>query len=50
VTFAFDTGGLIDYIQDTVAFADRFGWAFGDACTAGDAFFIDFHCHKIFSK
>ena len=50
VAFAFNAGGLIDHIQNAVAFADRFGRAFRDACTAGDAFFFNGHCHKIFSN
>ena len=45
VTFAFHTGSLIDDVQNTVAFADGFGGTFGDARTAGDAIFSNFHGH-----
>ena len=45
VAFAFNTGGLIDHIQNAVALADRLGGALRDACPAGDAFFSDFHGH-----
>lgn len=50
VTFTFDTGSLINNIQNAIALTDRFSRAFGDACTTGNAFFIDFHGHKIFSS
>jgi hypothetical protein len=45
VAFAFDTGRLVDDIQNSIAFADRFGGAFGDASAAGDAVFKNFHGH-----
>jgi hypothetical protein len=45
MAFAFDTGGLVDYIKNAIAFADGFGWAFGYACATGDAVFKNFHCH-----
>ena len=46
---AFDTGGLVDDIQDPIAFADRFGRAFWYARTTGDAVFKNFHGHGSFS-
>ena len=49
VVFALDAGGLINDIQDTVAFTDRFGWAFRHAGTAGDAIFFDYHGHGVIS-
>jgi hypothetical protein len=49
MTFAFHTGSLIDNVQSTVAFADGFGGAFGDARAAGDAIFSDFHGHGSYS-
>ena len=49
VTFAFDTGFLIDHIQNAVAFANGLGWTFGYACATGDAVFKNFHSHGSFS-
>jgi hypothetical protein len=47
VTFAFNTGGGVNNVQDAIAFADRVGWAFRNASATGDAFFVDLHCHNI---
>jgi hypothetical protein len=49
VTFALDTGGLIDHIENAIAFADGFGRAFGYASATGDAVFLNFHGHVGFS-
>jgi hypothetical protein len=49
VTNALDAGRLIDHIQNTIAFADGFGRAFGYACATSDAVFLDFHGHGCFS-
>jgi hypothetical protein len=46
---AFDTGGLVDDVQDPIAFTDGFGRAFRYACTTGDAVFLNFHGHGRFS-
>jgi hypothetical protein len=48
VTFAFDTGGLVNDVQGAIAFGDGVGGAFGQACAAGDAVFVDFHRHGIY--
>ena len=45
VTLAFDAGSLINDVGDAIAFADRFGRAFGYARATGDAIFSNFHCH-----
>ena len=45
MTNAFHASGLIDDVQDAIAFADRFGGTFGHARAAGDAIFLDFHGH-----
>jgi len=42
VTFALNTGLLVDDVQNAVAFADGFGRTFRYARAAGDAIFIDF--------
>jgi hypothetical protein len=34
---------------DGIAFGDGIGWAFRQACTAGNAFVCDFHCHDRYS-
>ena len=39
MAFAFDAGCLVDHVQNSIAFADRFGRAFRDACATGDAVF-----------
>jgi hypothetical protein len=49
VANTFDAGSLVDHIENTIAFADGFGWAFGYACATGDAVFLDFHGHGCFS-
>ena len=49
VTDALNAGSLIDHIENTIAFADGFGRAFGYACATGDAVFLDFHGHGSFS-
>ena len=46
---AFDTCGLIDDIQNPIAFADGFGRAFRYARATGDAVFLNFHSHGSFS-
>jgi hypothetical protein len=43
VTDAFHTGGLIDNVEDAIAFADGLGRTFGQARAASDALFLDFH-------
>lgn len=54
VTNALHAGGCVDDVD--IAFGDGIGGAFGDARAAGDAVFIDFHCHgkhssfKIFNR
>ena len=45
MTDAFDTSGRVNHVEDAVAFADGVGGTFGQARAAGDAFFVDFHCH-----
>jgi hypothetical protein len=45
VTFAFDTGGLVNDVQSAIAFGDGVGGALGQASAAGDAIFVDFHGH-----
>lgn len=47
VTFAFDASWLVDH--ENIAFANGFGRAFGDTCTACNAVFHDFHWHSLFS-
>jgi hypothetical protein len=49
MTLALDTGSLIDYIGDAIAFADGLSGAFGYAGAAGDAIFGNFHCHGRYS-
>lgn len=49
MAFAFDTGGLVNDVQNTVAFGDGFGGAIGQACAAGDAIVLNFHGHDGFS-
>ena len=49
MALAFDTGGLIDHIEDAVAFADGFSRAFRYARATGDAIFSNFHCHSRYS-
>ena len=49
VTDAFDTGGLVDNVQDPIAFTNGFGRAFRHARTTGDAIFENFHGHGSFS-
>jgi hypothetical protein len=49
VALAFDAGFLIDDVQNTIAFADGFGRAFGQACSTGNAIFKNFHGHGYFS-
>jgi hypothetical protein len=49
MALAFDTGGLIDHIEDAIAFADGFGRAFGYASATGDAIFKNFHGHSSYS-
>jgi hypothetical protein len=48
MTFAFDTGSLVDDIQGAIAFGDGVGGAFGQAGAAGDAIFVDFHGHGLY--
>ena len=54
VTNALHAGGRVDDVD--IAFGDGIGGALGHARAAGDAFFIDFHCHgkhssfKIFNR
>jgi hypothetical protein len=43
---ALDTGGGVDYV-DGIAFGDRVGGALRQAGAAGNAIFVDLHCHKI---
>jgi hypothetical protein len=45
MAFAFDAGRLVDDVQNSITFADRFGGTFGDTCTARDAVFKNFHGH-----
>jgi hypothetical protein len=45
MALAFHAGGLVDNIQNAIAFADGFSRAFGYASAAGDAVFKNFHCH-----
>jgi hypothetical protein len=49
VALAFDAGFLIDNVQNTIALADGFGRAFGQACSTGNAIFKNFHGHGYFS-
>jgi hypothetical protein len=48
VTFAFNAGVLVNDVQGAIAFGDGVGRAFGQACAAGDAFFVDFHGHGLY--
>jgi hypothetical protein len=50
VANALDAGCLVDHIGDAITFTDGFGGAFGYTCTAGDAFFKNFHGHGYFSN
>jgi hypothetical protein len=43
----FHTGGGVYHID--IAFRDGIGGTFGHARAAGDAVFIDLHCHEKFS-
>jgi hypothetical protein len=43
VTDAFHAGGLIDNIENAIAFTDGLGGTFGQACATSDALFLDFH-------
>jgi hypothetical protein len=45
MALALNAGFLVDDVQYTIAFADRFGGAFGDASAAGDAVVKNFHGH-----
>src|SRR5512140_3011532 len=45
MALALHTGCLVDDIQHAITFADRLGWALGNACTASDALFGDLHGH-----
>jgi hypothetical protein len=45
MTFTLYAGFLIDYIQNPIAFANRFGWTFRYACATGDAVIKNFHGH-----
>lgn len=49
VANTFDTSGLVDHIENAIAFADGFGRAFGYASATGDAIFLNFHGHGHFS-
>jgi hypothetical protein len=44
MTFALDAGAHIDDVN-RISLGDRFGGAFGQASTTGNAFFRNFHCH-----
>jgi hypothetical protein len=44
MTFALDAGAYVDYVN-RVSLGDRFGRAFWQASTTGNAFFRNFHCH-----
>jgi len=48
MTDAFDAGGGVNDVD--VAFADGIGGTLGQARAAGDAVFVDFHCHGKFSN
>jgi hypothetical protein len=45
MTFALNAGISINDVQNAIALADGLGWAFGKACTTGNAFFSNFHSH-----
>jgi hypothetical protein len=45
MTDTLNTGGLVDDIQDAIAFGNGFGGAFGDTSTASDAVFFNDHGH-----
>jgi hypothetical protein len=47
VTHAFHAGGLIDDVENAIAFADGIRRTFGQARATSDALFFDFHCHGI---
>jgi hypothetical protein len=49
VTFTFHAGGLIDDVQNAIAFTDGLSRAFGYTCATGDAVFKNFHCHGRYS-
>ena len=50
MTDAFDAGGRVNHVEHAVAFADGIGGTLGQARAAGDAVFVDFHCHEKFSN
>jgi hypothetical protein len=49
MAFAFDTGCLVDDVQNSITFADGLGGTFRYTRTAGDAIFENFHGHGCFS-
>jgi hypothetical protein len=49
MTFAFNTGCLVDDIQSAISLSDGLGRTFGYASTAGDAIFSNFHGHGCYS-
>jgi hypothetical protein len=49
MALAFDTGGLINNIQNAIPFADGFSRAFWYARATGDAVFKNFHSHSRYS-
>jgi hypothetical protein len=49
MALAFDTGGLINNIQNAIPFADGFSRALWYARATGDAIFKNFHGHGSYS-
>jgi hypothetical protein len=49
MAFALHAGGLVNHVEDAVAFADGVGGADGNARAARDAIFFDLHCHGNYS-